>query len=99
MTTVQLRRYELVEGMMDEFLAWWPGIVGVRAQYGFTVQFAYADRPNNEFVWAVTFDGDEAAFKAAEAVYTSSPERAAVFAGQPTRVAVLHVGIVEQVHP
>lgn len=99
MATVQLRRYELVDGMMDDFVAWFPGIVPVRAQYGFEVLFAYADREHDEFVWAVRFDGDEAAFRAAEAVYTASPERAAVFAGQPTRVATLHLALVEPALP
>lgn len=99
MATVQLRRYELHDGMMDDFVAWWPAIIEVRAKYGFKVQFGYADRETNQFVWAVTFDGDEAAFRAAEAVYTASPERAAVFEGQPTRVATLHLALVEQVYP
>jgi len=98
-TTVQLRRYELVDGMMDDFLAWFPAIVPVRARYGFTVEVAYADRETNQFVWTVSFEGDEAAFRAAEEVYTKSPERAAVFAGQPTRVAKLHLALVEKVYP
>lgn len=99
MTTVQLRRYELTEGMMDEFVAWWPAIIDVRAKYGFKVEFGYADRSTNQFIWAVSFDGDEAAFKAAEAVYTESPERAAVFVGQPKRVETLHLALVDQVYP
>ncbi|MCC6438556.1 MAG: hypothetical protein IT196_26275 [Acidimicrobiales bacterium] len=97
MKTVQLRRYELLDGVMDEFVAWFPGIVEVRRQYGFTVEFAYADRAANQFVWAVSHDGDEAAFKAAEAVYSDSPERAARFAGQPQRVDAMHLAFVDPV--
>ncbi|MGE0727138.1 MAG: hypothetical protein AB7O92_16945 [Acidimicrobiia bacterium] len=97
MTTVQLRRYELVDGVMDEFVAWFGSIVPVRTKYGFTVEFAYADRATNQFVWAVSFDGDEAAFRAAEAIYNDSPERAACFAGQPKRVEAMHLGLVEPV--
>jgi hypothetical protein len=97
MKTVQLRRYEMVEGMLDEFIAWFPTVVAARRQYGFTLEFAYADRANDQFVWAVSHDGDEVAFKAAEEVYNASPERAAAFAGQPKRVAQLHVGLVDAV--
>jgi hypothetical protein len=94
--TVQLRRYEVVPGMMDDFLAWFPNIIPVRAKYGFQVLFAYADRERNEFVWAVAHDGD---FDAAFEVYNVSPERAAVFKDQPTRVAKMHLAMVEPVVP
>jgi hypothetical protein len=91
---VQLRRYELVPGMMDDFLAWFPRIIGVREKYGFKVLFAYADREHGEFVWAVSHDGD---FDAAFEVYNVSPERAEVFKDQPTRVAKMHLAMVEPV--
>lgn len=94
MATVQLRRYELVPGEMDAFLAWFPNIIPVREKYGFKVLFAVADREHNEFVWAVSHDGD---FEAAFAEYNVSPERAAVFEGQPTRVAKMHLAMVDQV--
>ena len=93
---VQLRRYELVSGEMDGFLEWFPRIVAVREQYGFTVEFAYADRENNEFVWAVSHPGD---FEAAFEVFVNSPERAAAFEGQPTRVGEIHLAMVETVVP
>ena len=92
MSTVQLRRYEIVPGEMDAFLAWFPNIVPVREKYGFKIEFAYADRDKNEFVWAVSHDGD---FDAAFALYNDSAERAAVFVGQPTRVTTMHLGMVE----
>lgn len=97
MATVQLRRYELVPGMADDFAAWWPRIVEVRKQYGFEVLFGLLDREGNEFTWAVRHEGDHAQFKATEEVYTASPERAAVFEGQPKRVETLHLSMVEQV--
>lgn len=96
--TVQLRRYELVDGMMDAFVAWWPTIIGVRAKFGFTVEFGIADRSTNQFTWAVSFEGDEAAFKAAEETYLASPERAAAFEGQPKYVETLHVTLADQVY-
>jgi hypothetical protein len=96
MTTVQIRRYELLPGMMDDFVAWFPRLVPVREAHGFTVLFAYADRERNEFVWAVSHEDD---FEAAVARYNESPERAAVFEGQPKRVGAMHVGLVEPVVP
>ena len=97
MAIVQLRRYELVPGTMDDFLAWVPRIVPVRAQYGFEVLFAFADRERNEFTWAVRYEGDLAEYEARLEVYNASPERAAVFEGQPQRVAAMHLALVDPV--
>ena len=96
--TVQLRRYELVDGVMDDFLAWYRAkIVPARAAHGFTIEFAFADRKVNEFVWAVSTPGDAEAFAEIEKAYLASPEREAAFAGEPTRVAVHHVRLVERI--
>ena len=96
--TVQLRRYELVPGVLDEFVAWFhEKIVPTRSSEGFTVEFAYADREVEQFVWAVSVPGDAEAFRALEQSYLASEGRAAAFAGQPTRVAASHVRLVETV--
>lgn len=94
MAAIQLRRYEIVPGEMDAFIEWFPKIIPVRAKYGFKVLFGYADREKNEFVWAVSHDGD---FDAAFEKYNVSPERAAVFEGQPVRVATMHLAMVDAV--
>jgi hypothetical protein len=91
---VQLRRYEVVPGELDGLIEWFPRIVAVREQYGFKVEFAYADRENNEFIWAVSHDGD---FDAAFEVFMESPERAAAFEGQPKRVDEIHLAMVDTV--
>ena len=78
--TIQLRRYTVQPGRMDDFVSWWHSIIGPREKYGFRVVFAYADDENNQFVWAVAHDGD---FDAAEAEYMASPERAEAFAKNP----------------
>jgi hypothetical protein len=88
---VQLRRYEIKPGEMDQFLAAIRPAFAVREQYGFVVAFALVDDENNEFVWAVTHDGD---FAAAEQSYYASPERAALPANPADHIAVLHVGMV-----
>jgi len=90
----QLRRYEVVDGGLDRLVEWFPNIIPVREKYGFTVNFAYADREANEFVWSVSHPDD---FKAAEAVYNDSPERTAAFVGFDNPVAKLHVTMVDEV--
>ncbi|KQQ05666.1 MULTISPECIES: NIPSNAP family protein [unclassified Rathayibacter] len=96
--TIQLRRYELVDGVMDDFLAWYRArIIAAREAHGFRIEFAYADREVNEFVWAVSAPGDAAAFAELESVYLASPEREAAFAGEPTRVAVHHIRLIERI--
>ena len=76
---------------MDQFLAAVRAAFVVREQYGFAVAFALVDEERNEFVWAVTHDGD---FGAAEQEYYSSPERAALPANPADHIAVLHVAMV-----
>jgi len=95
MSTVQLRRYQLQPGEMDAFVTWWHNLVPVREQYGFRVLFALVDESTNQFVWAVTHGGD---FDEAESVYNASPERAAVFAGTPRRIAEAFVSKVTVEH-
>ena len=89
---VQLRRYEVIAGQMDDLLAWFPTIIGVREQFGFKVEFMFVDRDRNEVTWAVSHPGD---FDAAFEVFAASPEREAAFAGQPNRVSTMHVAMVE----
>ena len=83
MTTIQLRRYAIESGRMDDFVVWWHSILEPRGKFGFRVVFVYADDENDQFVWAVEHDGD---FDAAEADYTTSPERAKAFANNPNVV-------------
>ncbi|NRD09970.1 NIPSNAP family protein [Rathayibacter agropyri] len=98
MRTVQLRRYELEDGVMDDFLAWFSArIVPAREAHGFRVEFAYADREVNEFIWAVSTPGDAESFAAVEQVYLASPERDAAFSGEPKRVAVQHVRLIDRI--
>jgi hypothetical protein len=96
-TTVQLRRYQVEPGRMDDFLAWFPGLAPVRAQYDFRLLFGYVDDANDTFTWAVEHDGDEATFLEAEATYNASPERAQVFESFPKCIAGMEVGFVHDV--
>ena len=95
MRTIQLRRYTLVDGEYDAFVAWWEAwMPKVRPGAGFAIDFAYGLREANEFVWAVSVEGDEAAFLAREADYMASDARAEAFAGLPQRVAEYNVRFV-----
>lgn len=96
MKTIQLRTYTIVDGEFDAFLDWWKEWVPrVRAEAGFAIEFAYAVRELNQFVWAVSTPGDAEAFGQLEDAYLASEGRAAAFAGQPQRVAVSVVTLVE----
>jgi len=98
MATVQLRRYQISPGEMKGFVEWWPSILPARSKYGFEVLFAFVDESTNQFVWAVSHDGDFGDFDAAEKVYMDSPERAAAFDGVPRRVDETFVTKVDVIH-
>ena len=96
MRTVQLRRYTLVDGEYDAFLSWWKDwMPRVRSEAGFRIDVAYGIPETNEFVWAVSAEGDRDAFLALEEAYMVSDARAEAFAGVPQRVAVYNVAFVE----
>jgi hypothetical protein len=94
--TIQLRTYTTVDGEFDAFLEWWKEwMPRVRPAAGFAIEFAYAVREANQFVWAVSAEGDEAAFVELETTYMASEGRAEAFAGVPQRVAASIVHFVE----
>jgi hypothetical protein len=96
MKTIQLRRYTLVDGEYDDFVAWWrDSMPAVRPPAGFTIEFAYGLRESNEFVWAVSVPGDRAEFARLEEEYLASDERAAVFEGVPQRIAIYDIRFVD----
>ncbi|MDZ8201473.1 hypothetical protein RZO50_08095 [Microbacterium sp. SSW1-59] len=99
MRTVQLRRYTLVDGEYDAFVDWFTErMPRVRAAAGFTIEFAYGIRETNEFVWAVSAEGDAEAFLAREEAYLASDARAEMFAGVPQRVAEYNVRLVSETY-
>jgi hypothetical protein len=98
MKTLQLRRYQIVDGEYDAFVSWFEATMpAVRRATGFDVEFAYGRPEASEFVWAVSVPGDRAEFERVEAAYLSSPERAAAFAGVPERIAGKEIGFVDPV--
>ena len=92
--TVQLRRYRIVAGEMDAFVAWWSSrLLPARVAYGFTLESAYVVPETDEFVWAVSAEGDREAFGRLDAAWAASSERAAAFEGVPQRVAAMDLRI------
>jgi hypothetical protein len=97
MKTIQLRRYTLVDGEYDAFVAWWnEWMPKVRPAAGFAIEFAYGLPETNEFVWAVSAEGDAEAFLALEKEYMASAGRAEAFAGVPQRVAEHNIRLVTE---
>jgi hypothetical protein len=90
----QMRRYQLDPALVDDFLDFFARLTPVRADFGFRLRAAYLDRANNEFTW---FTEHDRPFSEAEAVYVASPERAAIFAGQPKFVLKLDVSEVDPI--
>jgi hypothetical protein len=71
---VQLRRHRIEPGQGEQFAAEWKaGVVPLRRKFGFRVQGWLVDG-EDEFVWIVEHD-DQEAFEAADAAYYESPER------------------------
>ena len=96
--TVQLRRYRIVVGELPAFLDWWrERIVPAREAHGFRVEFAYAVPENDEFVWAVSVEGDREAFRAVDERYASSEERRKAFEGVPQRIDTATIAIADRV--
>jgi hypothetical protein len=96
--TIQLRRYTLVDGEYDAFLEWWNAwMPRVRPEAGFAIEFAYGLRETNQFVWAVSVEGDRDAFLETEQAYLASSARAEAFDGVPQRIAVYDIAFVDDV--
>ena len=69
----------------------------VRPAAGFAIEFAYGLPETNEFVWAVSAEGDPDAFLAREEAYLASEGRAEAFAGQSQRVAEYNVRLIDEI--
>jgi hypothetical protein len=98
MSVVQLRRYELAEGTLSDWVSHWrEDVVPLRQEYGFRILFAYADHVNSQFVWALSFEGtaDELAIRDRE--YHGSAEWAARNAGKNKPILRTTVAVSDEV--
>jgi hypothetical protein len=91
---IQLRRYTIAADRFDDFLAFWRGLVPIREQYGYAVLFAYADRTNNQFVWAVEHPDP---LEVADPIYNASSERTEHWKTYPGVVETILVSEIEPI--
>jgi len=98
MSVVQLRRYQLAEGTLPDWVSHWrEDVVPLRQEYGFRILFAYADHLNTQFVWAISFDGTAEELAVRDREYHSSPEWAARNAGKNKPILSTTVSVSEEV--
>ncbi len=96
--TLQLRRYRIVDGQLDDFVDWFRAkLAPAREAFGFSVEFAIAVPEACQFVWGVSADGDVPAFKDIDHRWQSSAERRAVFDGEPARIADVRTDFVDRI--
>ena len=87
----QVRIYTINKGMLDSWIKLFnEKIVPTSASYGVTVLGAWANRPQNEFIWVRTFETEEK-LKA----YETSPERATYTGQTGSHIAKTEVRTVE----
>jgi len=87
----QVRIYTINRGMLDSWIKLFnEKIVPTSAQFGVTVVGAWANRPQNEFIWVRTFESEEQL-----KVYETSPERAAYTGQTGPHIAKIEVRTVE----
>ncbi len=98
MASVQLRRYQLSENTLPEWVAHWrEDVVSLREAFGFRVLFAYADHVNDQFVWAVSYEGSAEELAERDREYHASPEWEKANAGKNGPILRTTISVVEDV--
>ena len=96
MRTYQLRRYQIAEGRMSEFLTWLDSmLIPVREGFGYRVEFKLIDWSTNEFVWCVSLEADEPGFLEIQKKYNDSAERSKAFETFPNCIEQMQISFVE----
>ena len=87
----QVRIYTINRGMLDSWIKLFnEKIVPTSAQFGIEVVGAWANRPQNEFIWVRKFESEERL-----KVYETSPERATYTPQTGPHIAKIEVRTVE----
>lgn len=91
---VQLCRYRIEQGRLDQFTAEWrSGVVPLREKFGFTLLGAWSLPESSEFVWVV---GHES-LKDADRAYYESTDRKLLTPDPAVHVETTHHSIAEVV--
>ncbi|WP_228814929.1 NIPSNAP family containing protein [Nocardia cyriacigeorgica] len=76
--TTQLRAYTIREGLLDEWAVRWRDlVVPLRLELGFEIGGAWVDYERSQFIWLITYEGDDT-FEEANRRYWASPRREAL---------------------
>ena len=87
----QVRIYTINRGQLDSWIKLFnERIVPTSAKYDVRVIGAWANRPQNEFIWVRTFESDDKL-----KVYEASPERAEYSGQTSAHIAKIEVRTVE----
>lgn len=74
----QLRTYTIRPGLLNEWATKWRDlIVPLRLELGFEIGGAWLDHERSQFVWLISYDGNDS-FEAANKRYWESPQREAM---------------------
>ena len=76
--TTQLRIYTINRGQLHQFAQEWKEkVLPLRVAHGFQIEAAWTVEATNQFVWVLSYQGDED-WPAKEAAYYASTERASI---------------------
>lgn len=97
---IQLRRYQFAEGTLESWLPHWrEHVLPLRQEFGFTVLFAFADQVNDQFVWAISYDGSKDDLQAQDRVYHDSPQWEQRNAGRNSAIQHTTIEVVDRLWP
>ena len=97
MRTYQLRRYVVNLGELDIFLEEWQrDLVPLRQRFGFRIEGAWIVRDELQFIWLLSYDGEDG-FEAANDRYNRSPARAAIQPDPARLLAASETTLLESV--
>ena len=93
----QIRTYTINRGMMDEWVSLFNDkLVGIMNQYGISVDAAWVNQDQNQFVWIRSFaDADDIPVK--EAAFYASPEWTSTMDHARSHIARIQVDTVNSV--
>ena len=90
---VQLRRYLIKQGRLDQFITEWKaGVVPLREKFGFTFLGAWSLPESSEFVWVIGYQGD---FNDADRAYYESDDRKQLIPNPAVHIDETHHSVAE----